>query len=151
MPASRRHVAADAWGSLLRSHARLVPLLDAELRASGVSLAFYDVLLELQAAPGGRLTMSELGARVVLSRSRVSRVVDDMAGAGLVRRESNPDDARSAYAVITSSGRSTFRRAAPIYLRLIEQHVARDLSSDDLRLLARLLERIAAAPEDRRQ
>ena len=151
MPASRRHLAADAWGSLLRAHARLVPLLDAQLRASGVSLAFYDVLLELQAAPGGRLTMSELGTRVVLSRSRVSRVVDDMAGAGLVRRETNPDDARSAYAVITSSGRSTFRRAAPIYLGLIEQHVARDLSPRDLGLLARLLERIAAAPEDEPQ
>lgn len=151
MPASRRHLAADAWGGLLRAHARLVPLLDGRLRASGVSLAFYDVLLELQATSGGRLTMSELGTRVVLSRSRVSRVVDDMAAAGLVRRETNPDDARSAYAVITSSGRNTFRRAAPIYLGLIEQHVARDLSTHDLRLLARLLDRIAATPEEERQ
>jgi DNA-binding MarR family transcriptional regulator len=151
MPASRRHLAADAWGGLLRAHARLVPLLDARLRASGVSLAFYDVLLELQATSGGRLTMSELGTRVVLSRSRVSRVVDDMAAAGLVRRETNPEDARSAYAVITWSGRNTFRSAAPIYLGLIEQHVARDLSTHDLRLLARLLDRIAATPEEERQ
>ena len=151
VPASRRHLAADAWGSLLRSQARLVPLIDAQLRKSGVSLAFYDVLLELQAAPGGRLTMSELGTRVVLSRSRVSRVVDDMVGAGLVWRETNPDDARSAYAVITSSGRSTFRRAAPLYLGLIEEHVARDLSTDELARLARLLDRIAAAPVEHRR
>jgi hypothetical protein len=53
--------------------------------------------------------------------------------------------------VRTSSGRNTFRSAAPIYLGLIEQHVARDLSTHDLRLLARLLDRIAAPPEEERQ
>jgi DNA-binding MarR family transcriptional regulator len=151
MPASRRHLAADAWGSLLRTQSRVVPLIDSQLRASGVSLAFYDVLLELQAAPGGRLTMSDLGLRVVLSRSRVSRVVDDMVAVDLVRRETNPDDARSAYAVMTSSGRNAFRRTAPTYLDLIEQHVARDLTNRELLMLSQLLERIATAPFDERQ
>ena len=151
MPASRRHLAADAWGSLLRTQSRVVPLIDSQLRASGVSLAFYDVLLELQAAPGGRLTMSDLGMRVVLSRSRVSRVVDDMVALDLVRRETNPEDARSAYAVITSSGRNAFRRTAPTYLDLIEQHVARDLTNRELVVLSRLLERIATAPDGARQ
>jgi DNA-binding MarR family transcriptional regulator len=151
MPTSRRHLAADAWGSLLRTQSRVVPLIDSQLRASGVSLAFYDVLLELQAAPGGRLTMSDLGMRVVLSRSRVSRVVDDMVALDLVRRETNPEDARSAYAVITSSGRNAFRRTAPTYLDLIEQHVARDLTNRELVVLSRLLERIASAPDGARQ
>jgi DNA-binding MarR family transcriptional regulator len=151
MPASRRHLAADAWGSLLRTQSRVVPLIDSQLRASGVSLAFYDVLLELQAAPGGRLTMSDLGMRVVLSRSRVSRVVDDMVALDLVRRETNPEDARSAYAVITSSGRNAFRRTAPTYLDLIEQHVARDLTNRELVVLSRLLERIATAADGARQ
>ena len=59
------------------------------------------MLLELSAARDGRLTMSQLGERVVLSRSRVSRVVDELIRADLVRREANPDDARSAYAVLT--------------------------------------------------
>jgi hypothetical protein len=48
-------------------------------------LSWYDVLLELNSAPGRRLRMQELGNRVVLSRSRVrlraihgalSRIVD---------------------------------------------------------------------------
>ncbi len=147
MRASRRHLAADAWGGLLRTHARLVPLFDARLReAHGLSLAWYDVLLELSAAPRGRLTMSELGGRVVLSRSRVSRVVDEMAGAGLVTREANPDDGRSAYAALTRAGRAAFRAAAPGYLGLVERHVAGDLSEAELETLARLLDRIAAPP-----
>ena len=51
------------------------------VRAStGLPLAWYDVLLELSGARDGRLTMSQLGERVVLSRSRVSRVVDEPRG-----------------------------------------------------------------------
>ena len=93
---------ADAWGALLRVHATLVPLLDRELQAAHqLPLAWYDVLLEINYGPGRRLRMSELGERVTLSRTRVSRLVDEMSVAGLVRREANPDDRRSAYAVLT--------------------------------------------------
>lgn len=121
--------------------------MDARLRARhGLPLACYDILLELQAVPEGRLTMSDLGNRVVLSRTRVSRVVDDLARSGLVARETNPDDKRSAFATITPAGRAAFRAAAPTYLQLIEQHVALDLSDDDLVRVADLLERIASAP-----
>jgi DNA-binding MarR family transcriptional regulator len=143
MAASRRHLAADAWGTLLRAHARLVPLMDARLReAHGLSLAFYDVLLELQAAPQGRLTMSDLGARVVLSRSRVSRIVDEMVRDGLVTRETNPNDARSSLAILTRSGRSAFAASAPTYLALIEEYIAGPFSTPELTTLARLLERL---------
>jgi DNA-binding MarR family transcriptional regulator len=148
MARSRRHLAANAWGSVLRVHARLVPLMDTQLRARhGLSLACYDILLELQAVPEGRLTMSELGDRAVLSRTRVSRVVDELARNGLVSRETNPSDKRSAFATITPTGRAAFRAAAPTYLRLIEKHVALDLSDDELVQLADLLERIASTSD----
>ena len=105
MASTKKRAAAEAWGSLLQVHAALVPELDRRVRAStGLPLAWYDVLLELSVARDGRLTMSQLGERVVLSRSRVSRVVDELTRADLVRREVNPDDARSAYAVITAEG-----------------------------------------------
>jgi DNA-binding MarR family transcriptional regulator len=137
----RRKLAADAWGSLLRVHAELVPVLDRLLRQqTGMPLARYDVLLELSAAPRRRLTMGALGERVVLSRTRVSRVVDELVTEGLVRRERNPADARSAYATMTARGVAAFKRAAPIYLNGIEQHFAAGLSDVDLRHLVRALE-----------
>ena len=124
-----------------------MPLIDARLRVThDLSLAFYDVLLELQAAPDGQLTMSDLGERVVLSRSRVSRVVDEMILTDLVERVTNPRDARSAYAVITPAGRDAFRRSAPIYLELITRHIASVLTTDELAILSRLLERVASGP-----
>ena len=141
MSSSRRKLAADAWGSLLRLHAELVPTLDASLRRqTGLPLAWYDVLLELSAAPGRRLTMGELSERVVLSRTRVSRVVDDLVDAALVRRDPNPTDARSAFAVLTSRGLAAFRRAAPVYLTDIEGRFAAGLSDAQLRALAAALE-----------
>ena len=48
--------AVAAWRGLLVAHSRLVPAIEADLRAAGqVPLSWYDVLLELNAAPGRRL------------------------------------------------------------------------------------------------
>ena len=143
MPTPTRKAAAQAWGSLLQVHAALVPELDRRLRAStGLPLAWYDVLLELSAARDGRLTMSQLGERVVLSRSRVSRVVDELIRADLVRRDANPEDARSAYAVITPAGLDRFRRAAPVYVGAIEEEFAGDLTVAELSALVSALQRV---------
>src|SRR4029079_16936110 len=84
---------ADTWGALLKVHAALVPRLDRELQDThGLPLTWYDVLLELETAPDRRLTMGQLGSVAAVSRTRVSRVVDELTRAGLVMREQNPDD-----------------------------------------------------------
>jgi DNA-binding MarR family transcriptional regulator len=145
MRSSRRDQAEKAWSNLLSAHARVVPVLDAELRARHrLPVHHYDVLLVLRRAAEGRLTLTDLASCVMLSRSRVSRVVDDMVRAGLVAREDNPDDGRSSFVSLTPDGRSLQRSAAPTLLRLIEENVASPFSDDDLELLADLLERLAA-------
>jgi DNA-binding MarR family transcriptional regulator len=148
-PTSRTKLAADAWGALLQVHAELVPILDRQLRTrTALPLAWYDVLLELSAAPDRQLTMTELSERVVLSRTRISRVVDELTDAGLVRRQPNPADARSAFAVLTSDGLKRFREAAPIYLSAIEQQFAAALSDDDLRAVGSALARVRERSPD---
>ena len=140
---SRRQLAADAWGALLQTHATLVPELDRSLRSlSGLPLAWYDVLLELSAAHDGRLRMSELAQRAVLSRTRISRVVDELVRAGLVAKEPNPVDARSSYAVITTEGRKRFQASAPHYVGQIERRFAAGLTDEELRIIARALRRV---------
>lgn len=135
-----------AWAALLQVHAGLVPVLDQELQErAGLSLAWYDVLLELNAAPDRQLSMSELGARAVLSRTRVSRVVDELERAGLVERTGHPSDRRSTYAALTSLGRRRFRTAAPVYLRGIAAHFATHLNCSELETIADALERVRDA------
>jgi DNA-binding MarR family transcriptional regulator len=52
----------------------------------------------------GPLSLSELGARVILEKSWVSRAVDAMVKRGLVRKEPNPVDARSWIVTLTDEG-----------------------------------------------
>jgi DNA-binding MarR family transcriptional regulator len=84
---------------------------------------------------------------VVLSRERVSRVVGELERAGLVRREPNPDDGRSSFAVLTPEGRNRLRAAAPTYLAGVERHYTRHLSDREIRVLTRALGKVLAAEE----
>ncbi|MBB6558933.1 DNA-binding MarR family transcriptional regulator [Acidovorax soli] len=52
----------------------------------------------------GPLPLSELGARVSLEKSWVSRAVEAMAERGLVTKEPNPQDARSWLVTLTAEG-----------------------------------------------
>jgi DNA-binding MarR family transcriptional regulator len=135
-----------AFANLLLAHAAVVRKLERRLEDHRlVPIAQYDVLLELNAAEGRRLRMQELSDRVVLSRSRVSRVVDEMIRAGLVRKEPDPDDRRASFAVITEHGRAELRRAAPVYLAGIEQEFLAHLSVAERRSVERALGKVVAA------
>jgi len=143
----RTRLASSAWAALLAAYATLVPRLDRALQqATGLPLSWYDVLHELAAEPGVRLTMSELAERVVLSRTRVSRIVTELEAAGLVRREGNPDDGRSAFAALTAQGKARHHAAAPRYLEGIEQHFADGLTNAELGSVARALRKAAQQP-----
>ena len=134
-----------AWAALLRVHARIVPKLDRELRdRCDLPLTWYDVLLELNSATDRRLTMGELGQVAVVSRTRVTRIVDELIHAGLVERHPHPDDRRSTIVAITAAGRRRFRRAAPVYVRGIEEHFSRHVGQD-AKTVARALERVLDA------
>jgi DNA-binding MarR family transcriptional regulator len=156
MPARPDPAQLAAWRLLLEAHATVTELLENELVAArGLPLNRYDVLLNLAEAPGGRLRMQELSASVLLSKSGLSRLVDRMVEAGLVRRERCEDDRRGWFAVLTDQGRSTLRRAAPVHLRGIQEHFVRLLKPDEVQVLATALARVVAAArasaEDRRE
>jgi DNA-binding MarR family transcriptional regulator len=145
MSEGREDPVVAAWRGLLVAHSRLVPAVEADLRAAGqISLSWYDVLLELNAAPGRRLRMSELGQRAVLSRTRVSRVVDELAAAGLAERQPDQADGRSSFAALTPAGRNALRRAWPVYREAIRRHLGTRLTAEQCRELAVLLEQAAA-------
>ncbi|HET9206196.1 MAG TPA: MarR family transcriptional regulator, partial [Burkholderiaceae bacterium] len=55
----------------------------------------------------GPLALSDLGARVMLEKSWVSRAVDAMVERGLVTKEPNPADARSWLVTLTADGERT--------------------------------------------
>jgi DNA-binding MarR family transcriptional regulator len=142
--AHRTDVDVAAWRALLRAHAAAVRAIEEDLAAADLlPLHWYDVLLELEAAPDRRLRMAELGERVVLSRSRSSRVVDELAARGLVERLPDPVDGRATLAHLTARGGGALRRTAPHYLDAIAEHFTRHLSAEERRVLATALGRVA--------
>ncbi len=71
---------------------------------SGLSHADYEILVRLSEAPEHALRMSELAARTLFSRSRLSHAVGRLEREGLVRREPYSGDRRGLCAVLTEKG-----------------------------------------------
>lgn len=135
-----------AWRAMLLAHAAALRAIETDLSHAGhIPLTWYDVLIELKAAPDGRLRMVELGERVVLSRSRVSRVVDAMAVAGLATKTQYPEDRRVIWAAITERGVQAVLATAPAYLRGIEKHFSRYLTAEEKPVLTTALTRVRNA------
>lgn len=132
-----------AWRAFITAHARLIEVIDSELDAAGcISLAWYDVLVELVEVPDRRLRMSELAVRVVLSRSTLTRLVDRLEAEGLLIRERSTTDRRGAYAVITDSGIAAMRKAWPVYAQGIATHFADYLAEHEARTLTLAMNRV---------
>lgn len=133
----------SAWPVLITAYRRLVDGMEAELAAAGLpELTWYDVLWTLERAPDRRLRLHELARDVVLSRSNITRLVDRLEEAGLIRRERSEEDRRGYFAVITSEGLATRRRMWPVYARAIETRFDRHLSTREHATMRALLTRI---------
>ncbi|HEX4725152.1 MAG TPA: MarR family transcriptional regulator [Pseudonocardiaceae bacterium] len=136
----------DVWRSFLRAHAHITRALENELLAAQqLSLASYDVLVQLAEAPGQRLRMTELADAVLLSRSGVTRLVDRLEKGGLVERGRVDSDGRGVVAVLTQYGFERLRAATGTHLSGVARHFAGPLAGDDLESFGRTCERLAEA------
>src|SRR6266508_12448 len=105
-----------AWEAFVFAHAAAVGRIERDLHAEGlIPLTWYDVLAALAEAPDHRLRLSDLANEVVLSRSGLTRLLDRVEAAGLIRRQPSPTDRRSAYAVMTPKGKEELLRTWPHY------------------------------------
>ncbi len=133
-----------AWRGMLRVHAGVTRRLDAQLRdVHDLALGAYEVLLLLGAARRGRMRVSELSDRTLLSISGMSRMIDRLGRHGLVVREPCPDDGRAADVVLTPAGRERLRAARATHLRGVREEFLTRFSDDELAALASGWERIA--------
>src|SRR5436189_406165 len=133
-----------AWRLFFESALALVDVLDAELeRDAGIPLRWYDVLVHLEETPDG-LRMNELAERILYSKSGLTRVVDRLEEAGLVRRVRPENDRRSILVALTDKGRKTLEQARRHHRHAIEQHFSVYLSDTDIKTLTRVLEKLSA-------
>jgi DNA-binding MarR family transcriptional regulator len=132
-----------AWhGTLLFAHSA-TRALDVALTAQhGISVKEFDVLITLFNAPNGRLRMSELAERVVLSASGVSHLVTRLERDGLVQRTVDERDRRSFFVELTPAGHQRLHDSRPTHNEVIRDHLTRRLTPAQLRTLGTLWEKI---------
>lgn len=104
-------------------------------------------LLEALAAASHPLSVSELGEAIGVDQPRASRLVQQAAALGLVRREADPDDARRTRIALTDDG-SRLARGFRGERRERLQRALADFSDSERAELARLLTKLAAAWPD---
>ena len=138
--------ASHAWAVFLTAHAVLVEAVEARLAKAGLPpLTWYDVLWALERNGGGRQRMHELADLIVLSRSNLTRLVDRLEKARLVRRVPSEDDRRGAYAEITAEGRKLRRRMWPVYAAAIEEVFGAHLTKAETEAIGRALDKLLVA------
>lgn len=131
------------WRRWLRVNSLLPGVLNRELQAdAGLSLPDFEVLVKLTDTPEGRVRVTDLARELTWERSRVSHHVTRMERRGLVERSECQDDGRGAWVVLTTRGRSAIERAAPGHAATVRRLVFDDLTHQELRTMARVIDKV---------
>lgn len=135
-----------AFLRLLRVNATIRRELDARLlRAHGLTVKDYEVLVSLARAEGGLARRVDLAERVLLTPSGITRLLDGLERLGLVEKGHCPSDARVTYAVITEAGREAAAAAQGEHDKLLRELIGGSLAPAELETLIELLGRLPGA------
>ena len=131
-----------AWSSLLKAHATLLRQLETDLeRETGLALADFDVLAQL-ALGDGKLRMTELANRALISRSGMTRRVARLVDERLVRRADADGDGRGVVVALTDAGVARLSETAPAHARGIADYFVSRLDDEELAVLENALDKV---------
>ena len=122
-----------SWRAWLYSTQLLQDRLDRDLvHETGISHAYYEILVALSETPGRAMRMSELADRCLSSRSRLSHAVSRLEERGWVRRQVCAEDGRGLLAVLTDEGFTALEAAAPVHVESVRTHLFDQLSPEQV-------------------
>ncbi|MBF6339914.1 winged helix-turn-helix transcriptional regulator [Nocardia abscessus] len=135
------------WQAYVRLRQRLDGAISAGLAEDGLSLADYELMVALSAAPNGCLRAKELAAEVCWEKSRLSKHLARMDARGLVERRPAEEDARGIIVELTPEGRVALERAAPNHVDLVRRVFVEPMTSGEARVLRGLADKVVAEVE----
>ncbi|OIJ94869.1 MarR family winged helix-turn-helix transcriptional regulator [Streptomyces colonosanans] len=137
------------FGLLIKAATRLEQRIDTALRQDcGIGHTMFEVLIRLCRQPGEEVSQRVLADDVTLTSSGITRLVDRMEEAGLVRRVPSPEDRRSVLVEPTDDGRAVFLRAVAVHARVVERYFVTPVARDDYARLTGSLHQIHQALRD---
>ena len=126
---------------------RLIGRLAIQSAAPGLELSHLDVLDAVRRAqPAGEVTVGMIAEMLRIDPSRASRVVADMVGRNVLRREASQADARRIVVVTTEVGQALLAEIVAQKLAIISEIVA-DWPQEDIDRFAILFERFIGGYE----
>lgn len=104
------------------------------------TLPRFDVLAALDRLPG-KVTMSQLSRKLLVSNGNVTGLISRLVEDGFVRRLVDPSDRRTQYVSLTPAGKEAFKRMATQHEDLVDlifSEMSDSEMSDLLSLIAKL-------------
>ena len=134
--------AIHAYGVMVEALTRLNRSFDRRLREEcGISVAWFEALLRIGRS-GGMMTMSELASQLALTNGGVTRMVDRMAEAGLVRREPCAEDRRVSYATLTPAGIAKWAEASLLHVQDLRREFTGRMTPEELETVVTVMDRL---------
>jgi len=137
-------VGTRAWLDLMRTQKIVLERIEQDLKQAALPpLGWYDVLLELWRAEGGRLRPLEIERRTLLAQYNLSRLLNRLERQGLIEFQVFDDDGRGKWAAITKRGLAVREAMWVVYGRSISSHVEAKLTETEAMQLSALLAKLS--------
>jgi DNA-binding MarR family transcriptional regulator len=134
----------DSWRAWLDMSRLLPDQLSRDLSTEhDLSIADYEILVQLSENPERRIRMSDLADRTMSSRSRITHQFDRLTKRGFVIREPCTDDGRGSWAVLTQQGWEKIEGVAPDHVDSVRQHFVDVLTPNELEELGRISRKVS--------
>ncbi|MCF6195141.1 MAG: MarR family transcriptional regulator [Emcibacter sp.] len=122
------------WVRMLGSSTRVVQILNKRMKEhTPLTLAKFDVLVAIDRAPGGVITMSELSRMLLVSNANTTGMVSRLMKDGMVEKWALPTDRRVYSVAMTSEGRKILKHAIAIHKGWVDEllgHIDADKIDD---------------------
>ena len=136
------------WRAFLTATHLLFEGLDRQLqRDSAMPHGYYEILVRLSEAPERTLRMSELAARSLSSRSRLSHAGARLEQLGWVARSECETDRRGQMATLTEVGFEALAAAAPGHVEAVRTRLFDPLTPAQVKQLRAISQAVIAQAE----
>ena len=138
-----------SWRAWIEASNMLNHQLSVDLqRQHDLTLADYEILVQLSEHPERRLRMSELADATLASRSRLTHQVDRLVKRGYVERQECELDRRGSFAALTDAGWRAIEAAAPDHVESVRAYLVDALGPAEFAALGEACAKITRTVRD---
>jgi len=143
-----RSTAQEATVALLRTASVVSRAVARAVEPAGISLAQYNALRIIRGAGTGGIPTLSIRERMIDEGTTITRLLDKLEDAGLIRRERSVPDRRQVFCFVTDAGRALLEKLDP-QVNDMDEEVVSALNETQLERFIELLDLVRTANAER--